>query len=338
MISTDRRKIRVAAIAVGTLGLFLTTAGRAASLPKNQNGFYLMQDKSDDQSRYFAVDALCVAEKHNVFIAFRENGDGLVDFLSLNRARNLNKETLRLGEADAGASQINYGLTEPETGEEVGQLHYINPGALGDPTKIAMHTLSSITIDDARGECMVQPDVVYVGVTNQRRLMVTKNDQGDLKLREFSRDGGDLLSTKTKGYWSTGKADQIVFSFMDGDELTSIKASPHKRIAYPAWRKTRDGTREFSASPQSFFVADMEKFGSKASRMPYGLALHFERLEICRHLAGEASGNPARDAQLAASIERTGCSDAKANHPAYLKQFAKDEKLSTMLNVLKPDY
>lgn len=338
MISRSNGKILFAAIAAGTLALLSTTTGQAASLPKNQNGFYLMQDKSDDHSRYFAVDALCVAEKHNVFIAFKENGAGLVDFLSLNRAGKLNTETLRLGEADAGASQINYGLSEPETGEQVGHLHYINPGAFGDPAEIAMNTLSSISIKDARGECMVQPDVVYVGVTSQRRIMITKNDQGKLKLSEFSRDGGDLLSTKTEGYWSTGKADEIVFSFIEGEELTSLKASPHERIAYPAWRKTRDGIREYSASPQSFFVADMEKFGGKASRMPYGLVLHFERLEICRHLAGEASANPERDAQLATSFERTGCSDAKANHPEYLKQTSNDEKLSTMLNLLKPEY
>lgn len=338
MISTGRRKTLVAAVAVGTIGLLSTIAAQAASLPKNQNGFYLMQDKSDDHSRYFAVDALCVAEKHNVFIAFKENGAGLVDFLSLNRAGNLNTETFRLGEADAGVSQINYGLSEPETGEQVGHLHYINPGAFGDPTEIAMNTLSSISIEDARGECMVQPDVVYVGVTSQRRMMITKNDQGNLKLSEFSRDGGYLLSTKTEGYWSTGKADEIIFSFIEGEELTSLKASPHEQITYPAWRKTRDGMREYSASPQSFFVADMEKFGSKASRMPYGLALHFERLEICRHLAGEASGNPARDAQLVTSFERAGCSEAKANHAEYLKQSVKDKKLSTMLNLLKPDF
>ncbi|MEP6340826.1 hypothetical protein [Parasphingorhabdus sp.] len=338
MIRTGGRNLLVAAIAVAATGLLSATAGQAASLPKNQNGFYLMQGKSDDQSRYFAVDALCVAEKHNVFIAFKEDGAGLVDFLSLNRAGNLNRETLRLGEADAGDSQIYYSLSEPETGEGVGRLHYINPGALGDPAKIAMNTLSSITIDDARGECMVQPDVVYVGVTNQRRLMVTANAQGKLVLSEFSRVGGELLSTKTGGYWSTGKADEIVFSFIEGDELTSLKASPHERIAYPAWRKTRAGTREFSASPQSFFVADMEKFGSRENRMPYGLALHFERLEICRHLAGEASGDPGRDAQLAKSIERSGCSAAKANHSEYVKQSGNDEKLSKMLTLLKPDF
>lgn len=338
MISTGRGKMLVTAISVGAMGLFSTTAGQAANLPKNQNGFYLMQDKSDVHSRYFAVDALCIAEKHNVFIAFKENGNGLVDFLSLNQVGNLNTETLRLGEADAGASQINYGLTDPETGENIGQLHYINPGALGDPAKIAMNTLSSISIKDVRGKCMVQPGVVYVGVTSQRRMMVTANELGKLTLSEYSRSGGNLVSTKMGGYWSTGKADEIVFSFMEGDELTSIKASPHDRIAYPAWRTTKDGMHEYSASPQIFFVADMEKFGSNANRMPYALALHFERLEICRHLTGEVSSNPARDAQLVTSFERASCSDAKANHPAYLKQSAQDAKLSTMLNLLKPDY
>lgn len=338
MISIGIKKTLVAAMALGALALLTTTAGQAASLPKNQNGFYLMQDKSDDHSRYFAVDALCVAEKHNVFIAFKQKGDSLVDFLSLNQAGNLNKATFRLGEADAGVSQINYGLSEPETGEQIGHLHYINPGAFGDPAKIAMNTISSISIDDAKGKCMVQPDVIYVGVTNQRRVMVTVTEQGDLTLTQFARRGGEQLSKTTAGYWSTGKADEIIFSFIKGDELTSIKASPHDRIEYPAWRSTKNGMREFSASPQSFFVADMEKFGSKASRMPYGLALHFERLEICRHLAGEASGNPGRDAQLAKSLERTACSDAKANHSEYRKQFVKDQKLSAMLNILKPDY
>ncbi len=85
-------------------------------------------------------------------------------------------------------------------------------------------------------------------------------------------------------------------------------------------------------------MADMAKLGSKSNRLPYGLVLHFERLEICGHLAGEASGNPERNKQVADSWKKAGCDQAKVQHAGYVKQFAGNNAVSEILRTHGTDF
>lgn len=142
----------------------------------------------------------------------------------------------------------------------------------------------------------------------------------------------------TGGFWSSGKGGEIIFTFIEGTTVTSIKAAPHRRVEYPAWRTANSDGRQYSASPKGFFVADMEKLGNKSNRLPYGLVLHFERLEICGHLAGEASGNPERNKQVADSSKKAGCDEARAQHASYVEQFSGNKPVSEILKTHGADF
>lgn len=310
-------------------------------LPTSENGFYMIQGNPDELSEYMPVDALCISETLDNFAAVKNAGHGTADFMLLNRDGKLSRDNFRIMGPDAGASQIRYTLNDPASGDVVVELHYINPGALGDPSTLPMTALSSISIPifgSKQGRCLLATDIVYAGVDRNRKMLVIMEEDGSITLHESSEKNESIAKTVADGFWSTGKTDDIIFSFIEGHKLTTIKAAPHEHIEYPAWRVAdRDG-QQFSSSPQGFFVADIAKLGPKAIRLPYGLAVHFERLEICRHLAGETSGNTQRDNQVTESWNNARCDEAKSRHAEYEAQYSGNGRISTLLKAHAMDF
>ncbi|SIN64253.1 hypothetical protein SAMN02745824_1366 [Parasphingorhabdus marina DSM 22363] len=325
----------------GMASLFAAIPVSAQSLPTTENGFYMIRTNADDLSRYRAVDSMCIGENHDDLMAFINTGNGTLDFLELREGEKVAATRLKLSEPDAGVSQIRYSLVEPDSEEAVFELHFINPGALGDPAKIPMATLSSVHIPRVNVthlDCLMGEQILYAGIDQNHRVTVMMDEEGTLVFRQSSVKQAWVARNISGGFWSTGKRGEIIFTFFEGSTVTSIKAAPHQRIEYPAWRTTSSVGREYSASPKGFFVADMEKLGSRSNRLPFGLVLHFERLEICRHLAGEASGNPDRDKQVAESRDKAGCDEASAQHAGYIEQFAGNEAVSKILKTHGTDF
>lgn len=225
-------------------------------LPTSENGFYMIQGNPDELSEYMPVDALCISETLDNFAALKNAGHGTADFMLLNRDGKLSRDNFRIMGPDAGASQIRYTLNDPASGDIVVELNYINPGALGDPSTLPMAALSSISIPifgSTQGRCLLDAGIVYAGVDRNRKMLVIMEEDGSLTLHESSEKNESIAKIVAGGFWSTGKADDIIFSFIEGSKLTTIKAAPHQHIEYPAWRVAdRDG-RQFSSSPQGFF-------------------------------------------------------------------------------------
>ena len=314
--------------------LFASVPILAQRLPTAENGFYLMRTNADDPSEYRSVDSMCIGENHDALIAFKSTGDGTVDFFDLKQSEKVAPAKLKLSEPDAGVSQIRHKLIEPGSDEVVLELHFINPGALGNSTKIPMATLSHVNVGQMNFtnlDCMMGKHILYAGIDQDHRVTVMADAEGNLSFLLSSIKEPGVAMNLTGGFWSSGKREEIIFTFIEGSAVTSIKAAPHERIEYPAWRTANPDGRQYSASPNGFFVADMAKLGSKSSRLPYGLVLHFERLEICRHLAGETSGNPERDSQVASSWQKAGCDEAKTQHAGYVMQFANNKPVSEIL-------
>ncbi len=321
--------------------LFAPAPTLAQSLPTTENGFYMMRTNADDLSEYRSVDSMCIGENHDDLMAFKNTGDGTLDYFDLREGEQIAPTKLKLSEPDAGVSQIRYRLIEPESDETVAELHFINPGALGDPAQISMVTLSSVHVpryNFTNLDCLMGKDILYAGIDQNYRLTVMADAEGNLFFMLSSIIEPGVAMNLTGGFWSSGKRGEIIFTFIEGSAVTSIKAAPHQRIEYPAWRTANPDGRQYSASPKGFFVADMAKLGNKSNRLPYGLVLHFERLEICSHLAGETSGNRDRDKQVADSWQKVGCDEAKMQHSAYVEQFAGNEAVSEILTTHGADF
>lgn len=321
--------------------LLASAPAMAQSLPTPENGFYMMRTNADDLSEYRSVDSMCIGENHDDLMAFKNAGDGTLDFFELRAGEKLLPTRLKLSDPDAGVREIRYRLIEPESDKAVFELLFVKPVGLGDPAKIPVATLSSVFIPELKFtnlDCMTGKHILYAGIDQNYRVTVMADSEGDLFYLLSSINEPGVAMNLSGGFWSSGKPGEIIFTFIEGSAVTSIKAAPHQRIEYPAWRTANPDGRQYSASPKGFFVADMAKLGSKLNRLPYGLVLHFERLEICGHLAGETSGNPDRDKQVANSWQKAGCDEAKTEHAGYVKQFADNKAVSEILRTHGADF
>tara|TARA_R110000787_G_scaffold133035_2_gene245312 strand:- start:2763 stop:3773 length:1011 start_codon:yes stop_codon:yes gene_type:complete len=334
---TNSKKLIAALMSASLLAVPMTAS--AGELPTNSNGFYMLATESEDMSTYERVNVLCVSPKSGGFVALQQGKGDRIHSTGSNQSGKRDRVTFNLGEADGGASQIHYALSDPETAEQVGNLHYINPGALGDPAKLPMTSFSSIELDGARAECLMAPDIVYLGVAADRKVKVTADETGVLMLTEISNETGEPMRRVPNGYWTANRGE-IYFLFVDGARLTTIKALGG--LDYPVWRTSAAELAKTPLdlwdSPSAFFTANMTKLGAKESMTSYGLALHFDRLVTCNHLAGETSGNAERDALVTESWKKASCDDVAPNHPIYLTEYADDYRISAALNALKPIY
>ncbi|MEO9467407.1 hypothetical protein [Parasphingorhabdus sp.] len=329
-----RGYVRKIGAVFGAVFLLASAPTLAQSLPTTENGFYMLRTNADDLSQYRSVDTLCIGENHDDLMAFENTSDGTLDFFKPRDGEKLAPTRLKLSEPNAGAGELRYRLVEPESDKAVFELLFVNPDALGDPATMPMATLSSILVPELNFtnlDCMMDRQILYAGIDQNHRVTVMAGPEGGLFFVLSSIKEPSVAMNLTGGFWSSGKRGEIIFTFIEGSAVTSIKAASHSRIEYPAWRTATSAGRQYSASPKGFFVADMAKLGSPSNRLPHGLVIHFERLEICNHLADETSGNPDRDKQVANSWQKAGCDQAKIQHANYVRQFADNKAVSAIL-------
>lgn len=323
------RAIAVTASAAALIASAPPSDPAATPLPTNPNGFSMVMTPSSDLDAYRMVDMLCVAPGEYRFTAFANDGAGRASFIAPRDDGTLEVTGLALGEADPAAGSFRIPFAASGNPAPVGHFTFTNPGVYGDPARLAMPTLSSVEIGGERAECMFDPAIVYLGVTDTNRMIVTAAENGSLTLTVM--DGAEIVKTVGNGHYATGKADEIVYLFMEGEELTMIKAAPRTRQSYPAWTMSSPDGRNFGDSPRAFFSADMQALGAREWSLPHDLAIHLDRLEICRHLSGEWSGEAERDAQVAESWGRARCDEAVEGEATFQAEYADNPAVSAIL-------
>jgi hypothetical protein len=239
----------------------------------------------------------------------------------------------RVGPVDAGASQRHYALTDAETGVEAGSVHMVAPGAYGDPRDISMPALSSVTIDGERTDCLFDPGMRYMGYSRDSVVTVVEAEAGGLVLSRWHMGEAQPETRRTGGRWTDDGHDLTVFLFPEEDAIYSLTGARGPELEYPAWWASAGIFRVAIDHPLGYFLADMRRAGNADERLPYALALHFERLDICRHLVGETSGDAARDAFVTQSWSLNGCADLPANQRYFLSAFRSDRAVRDALRL-----
>ncbi len=72
-----------------------------------------------------------------------------------------------VGSADPGAGQVYYPLSRG--GKAVGTIHMVNPGMVGNPV---LPAVTSVDLDGHHLECRFMPDMRFLGIGEQRSVMV----------------------------------------------------------------------------------------------------------------------------------------------------------------------
>jgi hypothetical protein len=298
---------------------------------------WIQADTDADALLYTPAQMLCVApEAHRVIVfeTFAPEGAARLAIVD-NGAREV--RDFRVGPVDAGASQRHFALFEADSGAEAGNVHMVNPGAYGDPADIYMPALSSVTIDGEWTDCLFDPGMRYMGYSDQSVVMVAEAEEGGLVLNRWRWGESDPETRLVGGRWTDDGHSLTVFLFPEEDAVWSVAGARGPSLDYAVWWVSNGDYRTESGQPDGYVLADMRQAGDEADRLPYALALHFERLDICRHLAGETSGNPERDAQVAESWARSGCDDLPANQRHYRAAYRSDRAISAALRLFDLD-
>jgi hypothetical protein len=88
----------------------------------------------------------------------------------------------RIGDAEAGMNQLHYPLSR--NGKPAGNLHYVQPAVLGDPSAAWTPTFSSVTIAGRTLGCRWVSHTLFLGLDARRSFLVTQ-EPGGLVYRSF---------------------------------------------------------------------------------------------------------------------------------------------------------
>lgn len=330
-ISAHLSLTRIALLAAAsTLVLAAPQAAIAGELPTGTNSFAMVMKPSQELDAYQPVDLVCFAPTGNYFLALTNGGrdgeEGAATLVSARRDGRLEETIFALGEAVSGAEEITIPYTVPRDAELFGELAFSTDGG----SESAVSGITKIGLRNGYFPCQTSSDVVYFGVSNDRKMMVTADEQGALSLTMM--DGASVLLTIEGGVYATGSADENVFLFMEAERLITIRAAPHDRQTYPSWTITQPNRPAYLSSPKAFVSADMHVRGEAASMVPYALSLHLERLDTCLHLAGEWSGVASRDSEVRSSRDQAGCDNTRENQAAMRVEYADNPAITAILN------
>ncbi|MBC2778448.1 hypothetical protein [Parasphingopyxis marina] len=276
---------------------------------------------------------LCVSPGQSRIIAFDSFAQDSMTSVAIAEDGETAARRFRVGPVDAGASQRHYPLTDAETGADAGSVHMVAPGAYGDPGAIYMPALSSVTIGGERTDCLFDPGMRYMGYSRDSIVTVVEAEEGGLVLSRWRMGEAQPETRRTGGRWTDDGRDLTVFLFPAEDAIYSLAGTRGPLLEYPAWWASTGFMRVATDHPLGYFLADMRRAGTPDERLPYALALHFERLDICRHLAGEWGGGAERNAQVTESWARNGCADLPANQRHFLAAFRGDRAVRDALRL-----
>ncbi|GGE86789.1 hypothetical protein [Sphingomonas prati] len=125
-----------------------------------------------------------------------ERGQSLISTVSRGTGKVVTRR-FAVGPAEAGMSQIHYPLTL--AGRPAGDLHYVQPAVLADPTMARTPTFTSVTLDGRTMGCRWVANTVFMGLTARRSFLVTE-DGRQIVYRSFdAADEGKVVQTAGLG-------------------------------------------------------------------------------------------------------------------------------------------
>lgn len=165
---------------------------------------------------------------------------------------NTKRETVRLGDSDPGAGSI-YRALEREDGTEIGNVHSINPGMLGDAAATTLPTLIGITDEAETTRCRWAPRGRVLLAASRRSVLVTAEPDGSYTYRSFDYDkpgkvidagGGatsEVTTTVTGGRLVAAEPKHEVYEFTNKPWTYRVEASANNAAAGASLTVLRDG-------------------------------------------------------------------------------------------------
>ncbi|MFD1949299.1 hypothetical protein ACFSGX_00785 [Sphingomonas arantia] len=101
-----------------------------------------------------------------------ERGQSLISVVSRGTGAVVTRR-YAVGAAEAGMSQVHYPLTL--AGRPAGDLHYVQPAVLADPTTARTPTFTSVTLDGRTLGCRWVANTLFMGLTARRSFLVTED-------------------------------------------------------------------------------------------------------------------------------------------------------------------
>ncbi len=106
----------------------------------------------------------------------KDNGAASVVTLLDRRTGRFDTQTYQVGAADPGAGQVHWSLSQ--NGKDVGQVHGVNPGMLGDGHAATTPTVMGVQIGAISVDCRWLQHTRFIGIDSRRSVTVVETPQG----------------------------------------------------------------------------------------------------------------------------------------------------------------
>ena len=292
---------------------------------------------SGHTAAYFEAEAICF-------------GPDARGFLGINRAEGENRavtyngrdaKQAEVGPVDAGMGQRRYQLTLIDNQDQQATLHFISPGMREPDQPSATAGLMSISQNGDKVDCVDNDRIVYVGNGNNLGLSIAAEEDG-LALSIFGQYADPVWQDMKRGYVSIDE-DETVFHFFDGASYTRVEASHHGvsdfaedgRILSKNWNIHTPSAQRYQW-PEAYFVADTGVLAAYAPTLSVETSNLLKNLSICNHLAGEASENAERNAQIMSRWDAINCDGVPDAYDKAISDMDKESSIRPYLESNSP--
>ncbi len=241
-------------------------------------------------------------------------------------------QTVTVGPVDAGAGQRRYTLADPQSGYEIGALHFSAQGTADPGDTNAAALFSGLTLHRERTDCLEMEHDLYTALTPDGIVQVSlKDDQ--LKAR-FALNSGEVVSFS--GGYQREEGREAEYWFFDGERRLTVSiragAASISGVTMEDWiRRELTPLAFFSVGPHALSERGLAEIDRRTAEL-------INDLIICNHFAGEFSGNSDRDAQIAAASGRIGCAQVPERHAEALRSNPKLGSLRDFLITNAPSW
>ncbi len=285
----------------------ISDTGREAATQAAKAGQYFVMNS--EHPNYFQAEMVCFADDGQNFLALRQSAEpGQVVTYNSNWSTNL----ATVSDVDAGAGQRRYTLTSIDDPQDMVTLHFIAPGMRETDQPSATAGISSVSQNGERRECIDNDRIVYLGTSTEMGAVITLEDDG-LLLKTFGQTD-HVAWPEMRGGFVTQEDRRIVFEFVNADTRIRIATNrqgafdllPDASIQGLSW-ELHSPIAQRTQHVMAYFIADADVFGDDLPSLDGATLDMLDSLSLCNHLAGEASENAARNAELQRSWDEASC-------------------------------
>ncbi len=116
-----------------------------------------------------------------------EKGASVITLLDRRTGR-FDTQTYQVGPADPGVGQVHWSLSQ--NGKDVGNVHGVNPGMLGDGHAATTPTIMGVQLNGTAIDCRWLQHTRFIGIDSRRSVTVVETPQGLVyQSFDFSRRG-----------------------------------------------------------------------------------------------------------------------------------------------------